>query len=298
MIPQDQNKEPIKIRQESKTPPPDRPVERPKDLEKEKDKRDKFKRALQKPEGGGEEVEEVEEPSDLTSPLSLAAQGSAKKVVARGTSPEVLQQVQNAIFESGIDEETKKKLKAKLPKILDIIENETKKRLQEELAMQGVVQQVSQSQITQETAVEKAESTQEARRLAIQLAEQMLESLQEITKSDRTEIEMTLRYPPLFEGVTIQITEFNTAKKQFNLTFFNLTNPDARRLVEMQANQAALRNALIERGYTLQLVTIEPKAEIIRPMAAEEPQGGKKEQGSKRGKEGRPSYDEGGPLTG
>lgn len=101
--------------------------------------------------------------------------------------------------------------------------------------------------------------TNKIREVLIQLAQQMLEKIQQVTTPDRTDTTLTLKYPPLFAGVEVRITEFNSAQKQFNVTFAGLTDPIARNLVEMPKHQAALQQALIDKGYTLQMITIEQK---------------------------------------
>lgn len=96
----------------------------------------------------------------------------------------------------------------------------------------------------------------------IELIEQMVKALQIYEKSDVVETRVTLQHPPLFEGVSFVIREEQTAQRQFTLTFENLTNPDARLLIEQPHSEALLRAALLEKGYVLQMVTIEPKLEF------------------------------------
>lgn len=104
-------------------------------------------------------------------------------------------------------------------------------------------------------------AAREARQAMVDLVEKLTSSLMILTKSDRTEIQISLQHPPLFAGSSLMLTEFNSSKNQFNLTFFNLS-PDARNLIANTQNQDMLRTALVEKGYTLQLVTIEPKLDV------------------------------------
>ena len=115
---------------------------------------------------------------------------------------------------------------------------------------------------TQKSGADELTKARDARATTIQLVDQLVKALSQLTQTDRTETTLTLKYPPIFEGVSITITEFKTAQKEFNVTFFNLTNPTARLLIETKQNQESLRNALIEKGYTLQMITIEPKLDI------------------------------------
>jgi len=93
------------------------------------------------------------------------------------------------------------------------------------------------------------------------LVKELVASMKTMTAVDRTETTVQLRYPPIFQGVSLVVTEFQSAKKEFNLTFYNLTNPEARFLIETVHNQEGLRLSLAEKGYNLQMITIEPKLE-------------------------------------
>jgi hypothetical protein len=90
----------------------------------------------------------------------------------------------------------------------------------------------------------------------IELARQMAESIATLISKAETSISVTLKHPPIFEGASLVVTEQHLARKEFNVTFANLS-PDARRLIESTANQQQLRQSLIEKGYTLHMVTIE-----------------------------------------
>ena len=101
---------------------------------------------------------------------------------------------------------------------------------------------------------------QEARVAMVELVDKLVSSLVIMSRVDRTDTQITLQHPPLFAGATVVITEFASSKQQFNLTFYNLS-PDARALIANVQNQDNLRSTLIERGYTLQMVTLEAKSE-------------------------------------
>lgn len=106
------------------------------------------------------------------------------------------------------------------------------------------------------------EAPQETKKVNPQLVRELVSQISTLSNSDKTVTTVLLQNPPLFKGVSLEIVEFQTAPKQFNLTFHNLTNPEARALVEMQQNQEALRMALFDRGYAIQTITIEPKFDV------------------------------------
>jgi len=122
------------------------------------------------------------------------------------------------------------------------------------LAPQVVVQNVVPVEVQK-----LADQPQKAREALMQLAQQMVERIEKVMTPGRTDTTLLLNHPPLFKGVSVQITEYDTSQKQFNVTFFDLNNPTARMLVEQPDNQLRLQQALFDQGYTLRMVTIEQK---------------------------------------
>jgi len=103
----------------------------------------------------------------------------------------------------------------------------------------------------------------------MKLAEQISDGIATIIREAETTITISVKYPPLFEGASLTITEQSIAKKEFNVTFFNLS-PEARKLIEMTENQHQIRQALIDRGYTLHMITIESPITAPREATATE----------------------------
>lgn len=101
--------------------------------------------------------------------------------------------------------------------------------------------------------------TSSARENLLKLAQSMVDQIQLVKASGKTDTEVTLKYPPMFEGVKVKITEFDTSKNQFNVTFSDVNNATARSLIEQQDNQIKLQQALFDKGYNLQMITIEQK---------------------------------------
>jgi hypothetical protein len=151
------------------------------------------------------------------------------------------------------------------------------------------------------TAATIAETTPQitsaARHEAIQNIASMIEKMVQVITGDRIETTVTLKEPPMFNGVQLVMTEFKSASKEFNITFNNLTNPEARALIESRVNQDGLRNALVERGYTLHMITIESKPEI-RAAGAESKGMGKGGGQQQRGEKTEESEAAGGGGTG
>ena len=103
-----------------------------------------------------------------------------------------------------------------------------------------------------------SQAARQAREATIALVEKLVSNLVVLTQTGRTDMQITLQHPPVFSGATLVITEFTSAKNEFNLSFYGLS-PEARSLVAGVQQQETLRTSLIERGYTLHMITIESK---------------------------------------
>lgn len=135
-----------------------------------------------------------------------------------------------------------------------------------------------------------AEEARVAREALIELFKQTVDALSTMVTKAQTTTLVTIKQPPLFEGATLLVTEYSSAKKEYNITFGNLS-PDARRLIEATSSQTQLRQALIDKGYTLHLMTIEaqPLKTTTAGVEARTPEGQRKErvfdQGGRKEKE-------------
>ena len=121
-----------------------------------------------------------------------------------------------------------------------------------------------------EAPVETPQSRQAA---MVQLITQAAEAIATFVSKDVTSTVVTIRQPPIFEGATLTVTEYSTAPQQFNITFGNLS-PEARRMIESVANQQQLKQALIDRGYTIQNIVIESTPQKAEPIITTEAAGG------------------------
>jgi hypothetical protein len=139
----------------------------------------------------------------------------------------------------------------------------------------------NQGNNTMTAAVQKApEAPAKAREVFIKLAEQMIEKLERVTTPEQTNTTIKLQYPPIFNGAELVVTEYKIAQRQFNITFSGLS-PEAQSLIAMQQNQGELRQALIEKGYTLQMVTIKQDIPGLQSLATGQTSAEKREKGEK-----------------
>lgn len=90
------------------------------------------------------------------------------------------------------------------------------------------------------------------------LVDELVKGLEVHISKEVSKVEIVLQNPPIFRGVTLVVNEFSQAKRELNIQFFNLTQPEARHLIESPANLQILQQALADKGYTLRSMVIEP----------------------------------------
>ena len=93
-----------------------------------------------------------------------------------------------------------------------------------------------------------------------QLVTQMVDTVQEMKDNGKTDTTVTLKYPPLFAGANLTVTTYDSAKGEFNVSFDNLRN-EAKTLLDMLPNREALQQSLIDKGYTVHIITTNTLAE-------------------------------------
>ena len=84
------------------------------------------------------------------------------------------------------------------------------------------------------------------------LIEKMVKRLTIMETTGRNETSMTIKNSATFEGTRVLITEFNSAKGEFNLTFENLTQQGKNLL---DAHQNTLKMGLEQKGYVVHMIT-------------------------------------------
>lgn len=100
---------------------------------------------------------------------------------------------------------------------------------------------------------------------------QLVAKVEELKNGGQTETTVTLRNPPMFAGANIVLSEFDSAKGQFNISFENLTQ-EAKNMLDLRSNQQSLMLALEQKGYTVQMITTTTLMEH-RPVIAEAQEG-------------------------
>lgn len=124
-------------------------------------------------------------------------------------------------------------------------------------------QQIQPPPITKQERVEPTVNLQA-------IIDQLVEKVTELKGKDTTETTVTLKQPPLFQGVNIVVTSFDSAKGQFNISFENLTQ-QAKNILDMQVNRESLLSALNQRGYGVHIVTTTTLVEHPPYIASAQP---------------------------
>lgn len=119
--------------------------------------------------------------------------------------------------------------------------------------------------MAKETAFEETKASREA---LLELFKQAVDALTTMISKNQTNTVVTIRHPPIFDGASLVLTEYSSARKEYNITFGNLS-PDARRLLETMGSEQQLRQALIDKGYTLHMMTIETRPFKVTPAGIE-----------------------------
>lgn len=104
------------------------------------------------------------------------------------------------------------------------------------------------------SAINATSNTQTTGTVAVELQEiidQIVNKIYTLEVDGRTDTVITLKYPPSFAGVNLVISAFASAKKEFNVSFENLSLMARNLVVE---NENALRLSLANKGYTVHIV--------------------------------------------
>lgn len=117
---------------------------------------------------------------------------------------------------------------------------------------------------------------------AQEVIEQIAKEMALIQRSDRSETSLTLKFPPVFAGAQVNITEFKSARGEFNITFSNLTQ-EAKALIDNQANLNALRQGLEHKGFALHIVNSTTEPAPIASAEAEQKRDSQNQEGEQQG---------------
>lgn len=99
-----------------------------------------------------------------------------------------------------------------------------------------------------------------------QIIDQMVGKVVEMKNAGKTETILTLKNVPLFEGATVVVTGFDSAKNEFNITIENLTQA-GKQLMDQQNNRDSLLSSLQQKGYAVHILSTTTLVENL-PVAS------------------------------
>lgn len=85
------------------------------------------------------------------------------------------------------------------------------------------------------------------------LAAELIKEIQTLRTGDKTDTIVTLRFPPLFEGATVKLTTMDSAKREFDILFANLSD-QAKLLLDNKLANDSLMLALERKGFQVHTI--------------------------------------------
>lgn len=101
------------------------------------------------------------------------------------------------------------------------------------------------------TATEAATSSSQDMQKVI---DAVVEAMSILNAGDQTDVAVKLQNPPILRGAEVVLSSFGSARGQFNVAFYNLTQASQAFLQQMQA-QAGIKQALEDKGYVMHMFT-------------------------------------------
>lgn len=142
--------------------------------------------------------------------------------------------------------------------------------------------------------IEKGQEAQEAAKSTTikEIVAQIVERVQIMKRDDLTSTIITLKSPPELAGSTITLTATEHAKREFNITFANLS-PDGKMLLDRKLKEDSLTETLDRKGIIVHhiITTTQPE----RVLSAEQGQGAQEQrdrEGQQQGRQGREQEEE------
>ncbi|MGA8165225.1 MAG: hypothetical protein WB791_09415 [Waddliaceae bacterium] len=155
-----------------------------------------------------------------------------------------------------------------------------------DLASVNPIAATQQPHLAQSTTVEGTEQPQPIAPHLREIVDQLIDKLYIMSREGRSDTLITLKHPPILSGSNLVITEFDTAKGEFNLTFENLTQA-AKQLLDAQENQQSLRFALEQKGFVMHILTTTTQTETQIAAAEEGAVKDQREEEDRHGQEQR-----------
>ncbi len=133
----------------------------------------------------------------------------------------------------------------------------------EERAKLAVNASIQAAELQTDAGKAQLQESQASRASTIrEIAAQIVESIQIMRKDDLTTTLVTLRHPPILEGATISLTTSDHAKREFNISFANLS-PQAKLFIDRKLNEDSLTATLERKGIIVHMLTTTTQPETL-----------------------------------
>lgn len=93
-----------------------------------------------------------------------------------------------------------------------------------------------------------------------EIISQMVDKLTVMQSMGTSETTVVIKNNPLFEGAKVTLTGFDSATREFNVAFENLSAA-AKRLLDISTNQHDLKMAMAEKGFTVHIIVTNTETE-------------------------------------
>lgn len=98
-----------------------------------------------------------------------------------------------------------------------------------------------------------------------EVIDHVVKSISLLSASNQTDLLVTLRNPPILSGSELVLSSFGTAKGEFNVAFYNLTQASQQFLQQIHA-QTGIKQALEQKGYIMHMFIA--SAQPYQPIVA------------------------------
>lgn len=214
------------------------------------------------------EMEEAPAEGEAEAPVQAKSQQMADAAIARGPNMGEVYREKPVSGESDEEITTTKKEKEK--------EGESKTSSRTEKGSEGsaftAIQGIGAN--TEKTTAPKEAARSHTIR---DLTAQIIDKIQVMRKENQTSTIITLRNPPILAGATITLTAADSAKREFNISFANLSN-QAKVFLDQKLKEDPLTDALERKGITVHTLTTTTEKEKIIPTEAQPSREGQQDQ--------------------
>lgn len=98
-----------------------------------------------------------------------------------------------------------------------------------------------------------------------EIIDHVVNSISLLQANDQTDLLVTLRNPPILSGAELVLSSYGSAKGEFNVAFYNLTQESQQFLQQMHA-QTGIKQALEQKGYIMHMFIT--SAQPYQPIVA------------------------------